>query len=65
MTQEQWDELYPDGFRSSFSTRHMPKQLHRDLKRISTELEVSLEYALIMCAEVGVRETVRDIFARG
>ena len=65
MKQEEWDSLYPEGFRGSFSMRHMPKQLHRDLHRISGELEKSIEYVLIMCAEVGVREITRDIFSRG
>ena len=65
MNQEAWDELYPDGFRSSFSMRHMPKQLHKDLRRLSAELEISMEYALIMCAEHGVKELTQAIFARG
>ena len=65
MNQEAWDELYPDGFRSSFSMRHMPKKLHKDLGRIAHELEITMEYALIMCAEHGIKELTQAIFARG
>ena len=65
MTQEQWDELYPDGFRTTFSTRHMPKSIHAGLRRIAAELEVSLEYAHVMCLEHGTKVFTDEIFSRG
>jgi hypothetical protein len=65
MTQEQWDELYPEGFRTTWSTRHMPNIYYRDMKRLMAELDVSMELVHADALGRGLRELIADVFSRG
>ena len=61
--QEVWDELFPDGFRNTYSMRHMPKDLHKRLGRLANELEVSSELLLVQCAYVGLEQLEIEVYA--
>ena len=61
MNQEAWDELYPDGFRSSFSMRHMSKKSHRRAKHVASMLEFSLEQIIMTAIDIGLDELEKDL----
>ena len=64
MNQEQWEELYPEGFRTSFNMRHMPKELHSRARHVASMLEVSQEYTIVTAIEIGLRELEKDLAER-
>ena len=64
MNQDQWDELYPGGFRSSFSMRHMPKDLHTRARHVAVALEVTQEYIIVEAIAIGLKELELDVFNR-
>ena len=65
MTDEQWRELFPEGFRPSVTIRRFPNTVWKNLHRIATELEVSWNYALVMCLAEGIQHVLGQLAERG
>ncbi len=63
MTEQEWDELYPNGTRE-WSTRRMPKEHLQNLRRVVAELDISLAHAHAYCLGVGIEKVVDDMLAR-
>ncbi len=62
MTEQEWDELYPNGTRE-WSTRRMPKEHLQAMKHIVAIKEISLSETHAKALGIGLEVWMQEILA--